>query len=560
MYYRRNYRIKRIRPIWLVLIVGFLLLGGVFLHSQKQAIRTAGTDSRPFALGVKGPIQDLHPALVDKPAEKLVSSSIYEGLLYYDEKQKKLRPLLASSWKYSDEGKTLSIKLRKDVKFHSGKNLTAADVKSSWEQNLGMAKEWSDISLFIPIVGTKEKLQGARTDISGIEVVNDYSLRIRFIKPHAAFLYIMTNPMFSVAEEAEKNALGTGTGPYMLKEQTEKFITLLPNEDYYRGKPLLSAIQVMVYPDESQALKDFREGKLDYLNDIAVQEIKNLSQDTALKACLIRRPVLETYWLGFNMNRDPFANNYLLRRALNYAIDREAIIKKVFGEGYKPSKGVVPEGLDSYNRKIYGYRYDLAKARRLLAEAGYPEGEGLKPLTLTVNSNVGHEELAAEIARQMEAIGIQVQVQSTDWDYFKKQMNRLDMSFFRLGWKADYPDADNYLYSLFHSSGVGLSNFTAYRNPQVDKILDESRAEYKDEEERIKCLKRAEEIIVDDAPCLFLFQKEAIKLAGKQVKGLSLSSTEGLDWFSIYLSRPEIPVPTPEPEEKEGKPVAESKK
>lgn len=548
MYYHSNL-FKR-RRLWLLFFVlGLTLIGGSVSLLQKQAIFTINMESRPLTVGIKAPIETLHPALIEKQGEKLISRAIYEGLVCYDEEHKHIQPLLASSWKFSDGGKTLELKLRKDVRFHNGKKMTAADVKVSWQRNLAATKEWSNISLFMPIAGAKEQVQGARKEISGIEVLNDRTLRIRFAKPHAAYLYILTHPMFAVMDEAEENELGAGTGPYCLKEKQADTMVLVPWEQYYRGKPKLSAIQVKSYSDEDQALKDFKNGRLDYLDDVPQQEIRNLTKDKEMKKLLLRQPALENYWLGFNMNREPFANNYLLRRALNYAIDRDAIIKKVFGGGYRPALGVVPDGMPTYQRKIYGYRYDLEKARQLMAEAGYSNGEGLPPLTLKVNRDEGHEEVGREIANQLALVGVKVEIDTADWDYYKTQMHRLDMSFFRLGWKADYPDADNFLYSLFHSSGVGLSNFVAYRNPQVDKVLDHSRRQYKNGEERIKQLKRAEEIIIDDAPCLFLFQKEAAKLVSQDVQGLLLNGMEEFDWFKIYLSKPKSPAPPPDPKE-----------
>lgn len=245
---------------------------------------------------------------------------------------------------------------------------------------------------------------------------------------------------------------------------------------------------------------------------------------------------MEVYWLGFNFNREPYANNYLLRRALNYAIDRESIIKNLLGDAYSPAKGVIPIGSAAYNQQMRGYVYDPEKAAELLSEAGFPQGKGLKPLTLTYNRDPGHSQIAKEIARQLALLGITVQTQDNDWDYYTKQLSNMQLSFFRLGWQADYPDADNFLYTLFRSSAAGGSNLTGYRNPQVDKILDESRAEYRDEKARLKLLNRAEEIIVDDAPCIWLFQKKATVLIGNEVRDLKINSMEMIDWYELGLS------------------------
>ena len=175
-----------------------------------------------------------------------------------------------------------------------------------------------------------------------------------------------------------------------------------------------------------------------------------------------------------------------------------------------------------------------------MAEAGYPEGKGLPILTLTYNDDPGHAMMAGEVARQLAEFGIRVQTQQQGWDYYKKQVNSRAISFFRLSWAADYPDADNYLYSLFHSSQIGMTNFCGYQNPQVDKILDQSRQQYEDPQARLQLLRRAEAIIIDDAPCLWLFQKKAQKLISKDVRNLKLDRMEMFDWYQVELLKPAI--------------------
>jgi len=331
-----------------------------------------------------------------------------------------------------------------------------------------------------------------------------------------------------------------GTGPYVLKENQPQSLVLLKNDLYYRGQPHLSALIVAVFPDAKQAFKAYQEGKIDFLDDIPGEELANIRSKPDYKGLLIEKPVLETYCLGFNMGRDPYAGSYLLRRALNYAIDREYIIKNILGGSYIVAKAVIPTGLDAYSKRMYGYRYDPDKARQLLEESGHPQGQGLSTLTLTYNKNSGHSQVATEIARQLAQYGITVQLQEQNWDYYKKQVNGRYISFFRLGWAADYPDADNFLYSLFHSSKIGVSNFCGYHNPQLDRILDASRSQYKDPAARIKLLQRAEEIIVDDAPCLWLFQKKAEKLISPDVRKLTLDKMEMVDWYQVELAKPSI--------------------
>ena len=485
----------------------------------------------------------LEPALFENHGQRLVAAAIYEGLVAYDENSQSIQPRLAKSWKYEDKGKSITIYLRKDIKFSNGKKLTASDVKASWEHNFTSSRDWSNISMYLTIAGSSEKLAGKSTEISGIKVLNPHTLKIILPRPNAAFLSSLSNPAFWVMDLDAGLKPPPGTGPYILKENRSQSLILQKNETYFRGQPHLSSLIVSVFPETGQAFKAYKEGKIDFLDDIPNGELANIRSKPELKGLLVEKPILDTYCLGFNMGRDPYAGSYLLRRALNYAIDRDYIIKNILGSSYIVAKAVIPTGLEAYNKDMYGYRYDPDKARQLLDEAGYPQGQGLSTLTLTYNKDSGHSQVAAEIARQLAQYGIIVQLQEQNWDYYKKQVNGRYISFFRLGWAADYPDADNFLYSLFHSSKIGVSNFCGYHNPQLDRILDASRSQYEDPAARIKLLQRAEEIIVDDAPCLWLFQKKAEKLISKDVRKLTLDKMEMVDWYQVELAKPSIDKP-----------------
>lgn len=532
--------IKSRKPA-LAAVILLLVITASVIYKYNLAVYTAHLDSRPFNAGLTGKIESLEPAQLVSNPENMVASAMYEGLVYYDEDSQSLKPRLAKSWSYSNDGRCLTIHLKKNIKFNNGKKLTAADVKACWEYNFVNIKEWYKLSMILSVVGVKERLAGKKPDITGIQVIDEYTLKVNFVKPDAAFIYALVNPIFWVKDTGDKINLTIGTGPYILKENKDnRHLFLVRNENYHRGSPRLSAINVTLYDREDEAFKDYQAGKLDYLDVVPGPEIKNIKKNSQYKGLFINRPLLETYFLGFNLNRLPYARNYLLRRALNYAIDREAIINNVFGGAYQPARGILPRGVVGYNEHMRGYTYNIEKAQELLAEAGFPEGRGLSPLTLTYNSNPGHRLVAGAVAGQLAKLGIEVQLQEQEWTYFKKQLTGMNMSFFRVGWQGDYPDADNFLYSMFHSSQMGLSNFMGYYNPQVDKILDEARAQVRDSKARVKLLSRAEQIIIDDAPCLWLFQKESAQLIGKNVSGLKVDSMGMIDWYQVEMHRPDM--------------------
>jgi len=534
-----NIRLRRQAFPLAIIIVLFIITGILYLNNRSTY--TTNLDTRPFNIALVGSIESLEPALINRHEERVLASAIYEGLVYFDEESGSVKPMIAKDWKYSVDGKSLTINLQNNIQFHNGKVLKAKDVKASWENSFSNTREWSNVSLFLSIEGSKERLEGEAAEISGIQVVNNDTIKVNFTEANAAFIYMLTSPIFWIYDTEDQVNPIPGSGPFKLKENRDKREFVLErNEKYHRGIPKLSALNVKVYNGAYEALGEYKAGNVDYLDLLPLKEVKSMKNNSEYKDLLIDKPLLNTYALGFNVNKEPFSGNYLLRRALNYGIDRKLIIAEVLGDSYRPANGIIPLGMAGYQHDMRGYTYDPQKAQELLEEAGYPLGTGLPQLTLTYNEDEGHRMVAESIAAQLAELGVKVQLQPMDWDYYKKQLNQMNLSFFRLEWFADYPDPDSFLYSMFHSSKIGISNYFSYHNPQVDKILDASREEVKSQQERIKLMNRAEEIIVDDAPCLWLFQSTAAKMIGRNVGFLEVNSMEMIDWYEVELLKPSL--------------------
>jgi len=543
---------KKARLAFVGSLLLLIVLVAVLIYRHNLAVHTANLDSRPFNAGICGLVNSLEPAAVMEHQERLIAGAIYEGVVTYNEKTGELKPVIAKKWKYAPDGKTLIIDLKDNIKFHNGKKLTAADVKAAWEKSFSSSKEWSNISMFLPIIGSKDMLEGRKNEISGIQNVNENTLKILFDQPNSTFIYMLTSPVFWVYDssqdreqnkpEGQGNALAAGTGPFILQEsnsqsEENKSIVLIRNEKYHRGMPRLSAISFTFYDDEDKALADYKAGKLDYLDSIPFSQLKEIKESDQYKDLYITKPLLNTYFLVFNVNKKPFHDEYLLRRALNYAIDRKAINDTILGGAYNPLLSAVPAGFKGYKSEMSGYSYDPDKARQLLEDAGYIVGDQLIPITISYDNNDGHRAVLDMVVQQLAKIGVSVELNPMEWDYYKKELSKMQIPCARISWYADYPDPDNFLYSMFHSSKIGVSNFSSYHNPQVDKLLDQSRQQI-NLKKRMDYLQQAEEIIVDDAPCLWLFQKCAHKLIGKNVASLTVDSLEMIDWYKVELRKP----------------------
>ncbi len=517
-------------------VVGALL--GLFLLLSwtywSRSTYTVSLQSRPFMVGIIGYIKTLDPALVTTHQEKLAASTIYEGLVRYDESTGTVRPNLAQDWKISSDGKEISITLKRNVRFHNGKRLEASDVKDSWELSFDKTK-WDRKWLFSPIAGSKERLNGKAKELAGVRVVDEDTLKITLDRPDAAFVSSLTNPVFWIRDTEDRGQVLAGTGPFKFQELANGKVTVTRYDRYHRGRAKLGEIQFISYSDVEKAWADYTAKKLDYLDEVPLAKVKEIRTSTYYHGLFTVKPVQAIYALGFNVNREPFADNHYLRRALNYAVDRQTIIDNINGGLGVPMKGAYPMGLAGYDRGMSGYDYDPERARELLEEAGYPDGQGLPTLTLVFNESPGHRRVAEAVAAQLANVGISVKLQGVAWEQYLKGLTNCSYPFFRLGWEADYPDIDGFLYPLYYSQNVGIGNFTGYSNPQVDKIIDTARSETVSSRERLNLMRRAEAVIVDDAPMLWLYQREAFKMIGKEVRGFKLNTMEMVDWLTLEL-------------------------
>jgi len=499
---------------------------------------TSSLQERPFIAGLVGQVTTLDPAKVDGHEEKLAASALYEGLVYYDDRSGIIKPNLAQEWKYSANGRELTIKLKRDIYFHNGKKMSAADVKNSWEKSLSAAKSPDKINLLLAIDGAKEMYNGYTQTIAGIKVVDQDTLSVTLVKPNAAFIYSLTNPVFWIRDIEDRSEVRPGTGPFMFKEFKNNNLLLTRNDKYHRGRPSLTELHFIMYRDAYAAFADYKARKLDYLDKVPLDEVKNILNNKEYRGLYVLQPIQSIYALGFNLNKEPFADNYLLRRALNYAVDRKALIDNITGGLGIPLKGALPVGLPGYDKEMRGYSFNPEQAMDLLDQAGYPDGEGLHPVELIYNESPGQRRLAEAVAAQLDQLGIPVKLKGLPWPEYVKRLTAGNGACFRLGWEADYPDSDAFLYPLFHSSCVGRGNFTGYNNSQVDRILDTSRAETISHKERIKLLRRAEKIIIDDAPMLWVYQQEVLKMIGRDVGGFELDPMEMVNWFKLELKQP----------------------
>jgi peptide/nickel transport system substrate-binding protein/oligopeptide transport system substrate-binding protein len=382
----------------------------------------------------------------------------------------------------------------------------------------------------------KRKLEALKGEITppdaveGITAPDNATVKIVLEAPYAPFLMVlgMTNCYVVPSEEVEK--LGDdfglkpiGTGPFVFVEwQSDVSLMLAANRKHFRKPPGVDKLLYRIIADENTRYEEFKSGQLEH-TDVPSGRMSEVKRDKALSAMLIKRPAMDMYGYAFNCSKPPFKDNKLLRKAINYAIDKDDIIETILEGKFSLMKSYVPEGTFYFWNDAPGYPYDPALAKKLLAEAGFPEGKGLPTITLNIDNQEFRNKIAVAVQSDLKAIGITVEIDRKDWGTFLEQIYAGETVFCQNTWLADYPDPDNWLFTLLDSRQAGApGNIARYSNPEFDKLVREAQVVV-DEAKRKDLYLAAEKIAMEDAPWVLMFVNSPTMLVQPYVKGLKLT-------------------------------------
>jgi peptide/nickel transport system substrate-binding protein/oligopeptide transport system substrate-binding protein len=433
-----------------------------------------------------------------------VSQQLFDGLVRFDQTIS-VTPALAEYWKASRDGLTWTFILRKGVKFHHGREVTADDVVYSFLRLLDPRTKSGAADLFLHIRGAREFREGRAASVAGLTAVDRYTVRFDLVDnpiPLVSMLAVghaKIVPRDVVERDPEHfSQHPVGTGPFrFVRWQRGKEIVLSANPDYFDGPPRLEQVVYRIFPGGPWAAmyEEFMRGNLED-TPIPTEGYQRILSQT--RYTYVRRSMISIRFYGLNTRMPPL-NDRRVRQALNYAVDREALIRDVHAGRFTPARGVLPPGTQGFNPELASYAYDPDRARRLLAEAGYPDGRGLPPLEIW--SSVKHPDILREheyLQRSLAAVGVPARFHYlTDWPRFSQALEDKRLPAFLYAWYADVPDPDNFLSKLFHSQSP--RNFFGYSNPVVDELLLAGRRE-RDPARRTELYRRAEQLVLDDAP------------------------------------------------------------
>ncbi len=488
---------------------------------------------------------NLDPARVGDAGALTFVVQVFNGLVKISADG--VQPDIAESWTVSPDGKVYTFKLRRDVKFHDGRGVTAADFKYSFERALSPSTGSTTARTYLgDIAGAGEMLSGAATDLSGVRVVDQNTLEITIDKPRSYFLSKLTYATASVVdadnvgEGGEWWRMPNGTGPFKLVEwNVGSSIKMEKNADYFGGAPKLDGVLFRFLAGRPMDL--YETGQID-IADVDLAYIDRVLDPSGLfvnEAQTISQ--LSFYFLGFNSATAPF-DDPLIRQAFSLALDRAELVRLVFNNTPEAAEGIVPPGIPGHNPGLIGLGFDVAKAKALIAQSKYGSAANLPPITLTTLGYGGliAAELEAIVYQWRVNLDVDVTVRQLEPERFLYNLKQEKDQIYYQGWIADYPHQQNFLEVLFQTGAD--NNWGEYSNAEVDRLLDEA-AGVIDAAKSQSLYRQAEELLVADAAAWSYYFGRSYILVKPYVKGYELSPL-GAPLLTNVTLEGFVPAPT----------------
>lgn len=526
----------------------------------------------------------LFPHKLTRIEEALICNQVYEPLIRLNAKTMDLIPALAEKWEISKDGKHIKFYLRKGVRFQDdpcfksgkGREITTADIKYTFEKLcVDNASNYHFYTICNDrIVGAKEyneamknvKESQEKPEIKGLKIIDDYTFTIDLMYPnYQSFLQLLATPIAAIIPkegyEQYGDKLDFGAGPYRIEKNlsNENQLVLLKNKHYYAvdkdgfALPYIDTIIIKYFENTEDAITAFLNHQVDVVNDIpnsaakrVVENHINAFQKTPPEYIIDVSSQMFVQYILINTHLYPF-DNLKVRRAINYALDRNKIIEKAFnGQALPGIYGITPPAFKNYDiSKIKAYDLDVQKARQLLKEAGYPDGKGFPTVTIYTNKGFSKTQAAInEMQRQLkENLNINVIFESLPLPikFYLEQKNK--GHFFRQGWVADFPSPENFL-SIFYGKYVSLDtskvyfpNTQRYINPVFDEMYEKGR-DAVNKDTAYQYFMQAEQILMDDAPLIVLWYEASYRLYNNRVKDLYMNPMRYYDMRIAYIQKP----------------------
>ena len=523
-----------------------ILMLVVTTDALAQAPKKGGT----LVFGRGGDSVGLDPAYETDGNSFMICDNVLEGLVFYKEESTALEPGLATSWTVSPDGKTYTFKLRQGVKFHDGTPFNAnAVVFSIGRQMKNRNVKFSGKGWDIPKQERPpEYWVSMEMDdiVDSIEATDEYTVVFKLKKVTAPFLANLgmdfsdiISPAAFTKDPAAFVRNPVGTGPFKFQSwKKDDSIVLVANKDYWeKGKPHLDRAIFRVIPENAVRFLELKAGTIHICQFPNAADIPMAKKDPNL--WIPTQPGMNIGYLGYNLKKDLWKNKNL-RKAIAHAVNRKAIVDNIYQGMGEVAVNCIPPTMWGYNKDVPGYDYNVEKAKKLLAEAGYPEGKGLPEITLwsmPVPRPYNPEGLKVGVAMigDLGKIGIQARIVSYDWGtYLKRQREQPpDMDLFQLGWTGDNGDPDNFLAVLFDGM-ASTAVRTQWMNEEYHKLMEDGRQTI-DQNKRAEIYSKAQALMYEEVPVIPIAHSMVMWPASKKVVNFKLHPTGSVYLGDVWL-------------------------
>ena len=496
--------------------------GGKGDEKASAANKAAGEE---FIIGNGAEPQSLDPAKITGTPEHRINMALFEGLVTYDPKTGNAVPGVAESWDVSEDGTVYTFHLRK-AEWSDGTPITAQTFVDSWLRTLAPETASEYASMITLVVKGAEDYNSGKADSSAVAIkaVDDMTFEVQLTGPapyaidmiaHYAFNPMPMHTIKQFGSDWIKPASFVGNGPFVLETWVpQEKITVVPNAKYWnKGNVHLSRITFLPIEDNNTAFEKYKAGEIDWQYGVPtprLDEVKILPDYQVA-------PQLSTYYYIFNVKRGPL-QDVRVRKALTMALNRHELVEKVTRAGQKATRSMVPP-LVGYT-PAEGAGYDPEEAKKLLAEAGYPDGKGFPVMTVIYNTNDAHK-LIAEYVQEAwkQTLGIDIAIQNYEWKTFLDVRHQHDFDISRSGWVGDYQDPNTFL-ELF-MTGAG-NNDGEYSNEKFDALVRKA-ASMKGGTERFQ--------VLHDAEAVFLTEDQGVLPIYSYVSQSLIDTTKWEGWY-----------------------------
>jgi len=461
---------------------------------------------------------------IDAQSER-IDELLFDALVHRDQ-HFALHPWLAESWEIPDP-QTYVFHLRRDVRFHDGRPLTARDVK------------WTFDSIVNGTVRTTKA--GTFRYLDHIDAPNDATVLFHLKQPWASLLWNVSNGAIGIVPYGSKGELAqmpVGSGPFRLvRAEQDKDVVIERNDGYWGERPKVRQVEFLVVPDTTTRALELRKGSADVaLNSLTADMITTIEKDPRLQ--VIRGPGTILSYLTVNL-RDPILKDVRVRQALAYAIDRRPMIEYLWRNLARPAGSILPPESWAYDSRTAQYPHDPAKARQLLEAAGYPAVNGVRfHLTMKTSTEESTRLLAAVLQQQLRDVGIALDIRSYEFATFFSDVTKGAFQVYSLRWIGgnDDPDIFEYVFDSDHTPPRG-ANRNYYSNPRVDQLIAQGRGEV-DPAKRRLAYSEIQQILAEDLPYINLWYYDNVAVHARRVANVEISPAGNYDFLLRAELRP----------------------